>query len=287
MSCRLLILVVAIFLVGFSRPAQSAGEMVRLYDFGADEMGYLSLPDKPPVGSVLLVPEAYGSRQVVQQRCDLLAKLGYVALAVDLYNGNVSDNPLVALRMQNRLDEESAVRAVEAGLRLLHESPRYRTGKILIGVWGQNLPATVLAVANLESLMPGGLTWIEPRKLETMAEIQQIGAPLQVVMRGELDTPELDKILTRFSQSQGMAASVFRYEDKLGFMLEPSPSPSAVEAWSAVIDFWKEVVEETHAPEPVPVPVPQDSSVSEEPPSRQATEKPESGTRYVHPRLKR
>jgi len=239
---------VLVFLIGLPLPCLAAGEMVRLYDFGADEMGYLSLPEKPPVGSVLLIPEAYGSRQVVQQRCDLFAKLGYVALAVDLYNGNVSDNPLVAVRMQRRLDEELAVKAVEAGLRLLYESPRYKTGKVLIGVWGQNLPATVQAASNLENFSPSSITWIEPRELSLMAKMESIGAPLQVVMRSELDTPALDRTLLQFSRAQGMAAEVYRYEDQLGFMLEPSPSKNAVEAWSSVIDFWKEIIEGHYQP---------------------------------------
>lgn len=285
-------LLAALVLILLSPPwfsARGAGEMVRLYDFGADEMGYLALPAKPPVGSVLLVPEAYGSRQVVQQRCDLFAKLGYVALAVDLYNGSVSDNPLVALRMQNRMDEAAAVRAVEAGLRLLHESPRYKTGTVLIGVWGQNFPATLKAVANLENLVPSGITWIEPREFGVMARMEPIGAPLQVVMRRELDTPELDRVLARFGQAQGMAADVYRYEDQLGFMLEPSPSPNAVEAWSSVIDFWKGIVEGKYSPRPArTIPVPPDQN--EVPDTTQPLTEPERPSsrqnRHLHPRLR-
>lgn len=290
-----------VFLIGFPLPGFAVGEMVRLYDFGADEMGYLSLPDKPPVGSVLLVPEAYGSRQVVQQRCDLFAKLGFVALAVDLYNGNVSDNPLVALRMQNRLDEKSAIKAVEAGLRLLYESPRYKTAKVVIGVWGQNLPSTVQAVANLENFSPSCITWIEPRELQLMAEIEAIGAPLQVVMRSELDTPALDGILSHFSRTQGIAADVYRYEDHLGFMLEVSPSENAVEAWSSVIDFWKQIVDGQYQPpaamewtpeerpqvsrsEKQPAPLRSQEEVTIEPePSIQSES---SKARPLHPRLR-
>ncbi|NJK91661.1 MAG: hypothetical protein HC904_07450 [Blastochloris sp.] len=117
----------------------AAGEAVRLYDFGADEMAYLALPDTAPRGSILLIPDALGVPEVAAKRCELLAKLGFVAMTVDLYNGQRADTVEKRNRLQARLRPEAGTKTIRAALNLLTESPLYQSDRVLIGVWGANM----------------------------------------------------------------------------------------------------------------------------------------------------
>jgi carboxymethylenebutenolidase len=229
----------------FSSSAR-AGELVNLYDFGADETGYLSLPSQQPIGSILFVPDSFGERGVVRQRCDLMAKLGYVALMVDLYNGNASENPEVARRMQYRLDLAAAQAAIQAGLKLLGESPRYRTETIIVAVWGENFTVAVDAAREMETFLPSAFSWLEPKRIDDLNtnSWSDLRLPLQLILRREIETKsnEFDAVLTQFDQRRGMRTEVYTYQQPQGFLLEPKSSPEAVEAWSALIQFWKQVI---------------------------------------------
>ncbi|MDX1581039.1 MAG: dienelactone hydrolase family protein [Alphaproteobacteria bacterium] len=53
----------------------------------------LALPDVTPAPAVLLIHEWWGLNAQIKSVAAELAKLGYVALAVDLYDGKVTDKP--------------------------------------------------------------------------------------------------------------------------------------------------------------------------------------------------
>lgn len=69
---------------------------------------YLSLPDTPgPHPGVLIAPEWWGHNEYVRMRADMLAKLGYAALAMDLYGeGRVGDTPKAAAQLDGELKAE-------------------------------------------------------------------------------------------------------------------------------------------------------------------------------------
>ncbi|MEM6823369.1 MAG: dienelactone hydrolase family protein [Verrucomicrobiota bacterium] len=279
-----------------------AGETVSLYDFGADEMGYLALPKKSPEASILFVPDSYGARGVVKQRCELMAKVGCVALAVDLYNGRVASDPMIAKRMQSRLDEETAVKAVEAALRLLWESPRYRSERVIVGVWGQNVTIVMKAIRRLQGLKPTAVTWMEPTSFRNLDILLGYSFPMQIVLREEEDTREFDLFLSQFDATRGVQSEVYRFEQTRGFLLEPKSSAEAVKAWSAIIGFWKEVYErldseqeasETPAaaiatPASIPAtPVPVESLEFHSPdPISETPVNSTPGRKYSHPKLR-
>ncbi len=269
-------------------PAGRGGEMVSLYEFGADEMGYLSLPEKQPVGGILMIPDAFGPRGVVKQRCDLMAKLGYVTLVVDLYNGSASENPEVTRRLQDKVQPEAAVAAIQAGMKLLGESPRYRTGTLLLVVWGDNLSAAVQAAAGMEGLQPDAISWLEPENLGPLTVVAGSGSvaasPLQIIMRKAAAGESFDSFMARFDQLRGTSTAVHLYEKERGFLLEVESTPAGVDAWSAMIDFWQQVVERTYQAEAV---------TPREPPAAEMEgfepeEKPlsnETRSKLKHPRL--
>lgn len=76
-----------------------AGEEVKYVVDGTEFTGYLATPkhQRDNHGGVLVVHEWWGHNQYVRDRADMLADLGYVALAVDMYgSGKLADHPKTA-----------------------------------------------------------------------------------------------------------------------------------------------------------------------------------------------
>jgi dienelactone hydrolase len=82
---------------------------VHKYDGGGVRShGYLALPDKTGARpGVLVVHEAPGLDDHAKRRADMLAGLGYVALAADLYGGGVVGKGEQALKLMAPLRDDS------------------------------------------------------------------------------------------------------------------------------------------------------------------------------------
>lgn len=79
------------------------GTEVTLGAAGRSGRGYLSEPPRAGPG-VIVVHDEYGLLPHVRQRCDWLAEAGFVALAVDLYDGRIAEEPAEAERLLGQLD---------------------------------------------------------------------------------------------------------------------------------------------------------------------------------------
>lgn len=220
-----------------------AGEAVRLYEFGADEMAYLALPAQAPKGSVLLIPDALGTPEVVAARCDLLAKLGFVAMTVDFYNGQTAGTLEKGRSIQARLSAENCRKTIAAALKLLTVSPQYRSDKLVVGVWGSNmsfLREVLVVPGNQANLV--ALSWFEPEGSVLEDPFAGLPRPLQVLANngpwmGEWEKAQAARPLKR------IPADIHRYKAAPGFLLKADTDDLAAQAWVSVIEFWKEAVE--------------------------------------------
>lgn len=79
------------------------GTEVTLGAAGRSGRGYLSEPPGKGPG-VVVVHDEWGLLPHVRQRCDWLAEAGFVALAVDLFDGRTAGEPGEAARLVGRLD---------------------------------------------------------------------------------------------------------------------------------------------------------------------------------------
>ncbi|MFL6128450.1 MAG: dienelactone hydrolase family protein [Mycobacteriales bacterium] len=79
------------------------GTEVTLGAAGRSGRGYLAEPPAAGPG-VLVVHDEYGLLPHIRRRCDWLAEAGFVALAVDLYDGRVTHDPEEAGRLAGRVD---------------------------------------------------------------------------------------------------------------------------------------------------------------------------------------
>ncbi len=69
-----------------------SGEMIEFEVDGADARGYLAVPDSAGGPGVLVLQEWWGLVPQIEGVCDRLADAGFVALAPDLYHGEIAQH---------------------------------------------------------------------------------------------------------------------------------------------------------------------------------------------------
>ena len=125
--------------------APHAGRAITLSDFGAEDLGYLCVPNTPPTVGIVLVPDAYGLDDFTKHEAERLAAEGYLAVAVDIYNGRQTTDPGQIANLVANLDDASVMKTVTAGVRLFHESPKFRVGHVVMVGWGTGANYTLQA----------------------------------------------------------------------------------------------------------------------------------------------
>jgi len=121
----------------------------------------LAVPAKTPAPSVLLVHEWWGLNDQIKTMATEFAKEGFLALAVDLYEGKVASDPTTAEILMKAVDPAKATETLSAWVNWLRADSR-STGKVgtvgwcFGGGWSLNasianpVDATVIYYGNLE-----------------------------------------------------------------------------------------------------------------------------------------
>ncbi|MDX6765884.1 MAG: dienelactone hydrolase family protein [Candidatus Methylacidiphilales bacterium] len=118
-----------------AKPAPAStrtGEMIYLRDFGSDEVGFLSVPMQEPPMGLLVIPDGHGLDARTKKLCDLLAERGFLALAVDLYNGRVAADDREARTNRQGLEPKDVRKALETGLNFYAKSPRFQMSRVAV-----------------------------------------------------------------------------------------------------------------------------------------------------------
>jgi carboxymethylenebutenolidase len=155
------------------------GRMITLSDFGAEDLAYLSIPPTAPTVGLVLVPDGYGLDGFTKSEADRLAGLGYLVVAVDIYNGHQTVDPgEIANRIAN-MESASVMKTIDAGIRIFHESPKFKLDHVVAVGWG-NGARYVFQAARENKDLDGGIMFYGP--VETNVEkIGKFNAPLCAV----------------------------------------------------------------------------------------------------------
>jgi carboxymethylenebutenolidase len=122
----------ALVLAAASVVSSSAAEQAVTFKSGTDNgQGFLVTPDgKGPHPAVIVIQEWWGLDDWIKDQARALAREGYVALAVDLYRGKVTNKQEEAHQLMSGLPEDRAVRDLKGAYAYLQSHADVRKDRI-------------------------------------------------------------------------------------------------------------------------------------------------------------
>lgn len=224
-----------------------------------DAQGYLvypvsSIDSQGKLPAVVMIHEWWGLNQNIKDMANLLAKQGFVVLAADLYHGNVTDNPQVAMDLVQiaRNDQNSSVANLQAAVKYLSLAPNVDSTKIASLGWcfggGQSLQ---LALNSQEHPLAATILYYGTPLVTDKESLAKIKWPVLGIF-GDNDQaiplPEINQFRTSLNQS-GITNEIEIYKGVGHAFANPSgdnyaPKETA-DAWEKTLSFLKKYVVET------------------------------------------
>lgn len=165
--------------------------------------GYLAPPfDKGPHPAVLVLHDRFGVNRTVRAFCDSLAKAGYLAVAPDMFRGEVTADLTQAARYMELVKPDDALNAARRALAWLQKDTTVPSNRI--AVWGLDFGATAaLNLAANEPKLRGAIVWQGGTSPE-QETLRRMAAPLLAIF-ADTDVNRPRPEITMFSQQMAQA----------------------------------------------------------------------------------
>ena len=125
------LLLACLVLIALVSPVLAAEQTVSFKSGDETVNGFLVTPEgKGPFPAVIVIHEWWGLDGWVKEQARALGKEGYVALAVDLYRGKVTDKQEEAHQLMSGLPPDRAMRDLKAAFNFLASRPDVREDRI-------------------------------------------------------------------------------------------------------------------------------------------------------------
>ncbi len=207
---------------------------------GAMVAAALAVPDLTPAPAVLLVHEWWGLNDQIKSVAAGLAEAGYLALAIDLYNGKVATTSADARSYMGQVRPAPATETLTAWIDWLRRDPR-ATGRIGTVGWcfggGWSLNAALARPVQATVIYYG-------RVDKTATDLAPLGGPVLghfATRDGWID----DKMVGRFEKAMDAAGKAYEnhwYEAAHAFANPTSArydAEDAALAWRRTLAFFK------------------------------------------------
>lgn len=99
-----------------------AGESVQFEQGGVQVSGYLARPEGTPRAGMIVIQEWWGLNDDIKGIADRYAAEGYLALAPDMYHGQVTSEPDDARKMAMALERDKAAVEIDAAIAWLKQA---------------------------------------------------------------------------------------------------------------------------------------------------------------------
>jgi carboxymethylenebutenolidase len=214
------------------------GEMMKFTTLdGSEVSGYLATV-ADSTRNVVVLQEWWGLNDQIRGVCDRFAAAGFNALAPDLYNGRVTEDPDEANHMMTGLDWIGATEQdVRGAVQYLNENG----GRTAVMGFCMGGALTIMAAVKIPELDVGvcfyGIPPVEA------ADPRQIRVPLQCHFANQDDwcTPEAVDALEATLSEAAVIYELFRYDAQHGFFNEQRASVynarASQQAWERMIAF--------------------------------------------------
>lgn len=221
-----------------------SGEMITYPDRDGEELtGYLARPangDAAP--AVVVIQEWWGLNDHIKDLADRFAAEGFVALAPDLYKGNVATEPDEARKLVMELDMMEAVSEIDQAMAFLLEQDYVSGDKAgVVGFCmggGLVLQAAVLS-DRVGAAVPFYGTLLEPD------QAAQVKAPVQAHYgtADRFDLAALEEMGRIIEEETEFDSEVYTYQDAPhAFMNDTAESyrpEAAAEAWERTLEWFR------------------------------------------------
>jgi carboxymethylenebutenolidase len=205
---------------------------------GTTVRGVLALPAATPAPAMLLVHEWWGLNDSIKVMAAEFAKEGYVALACDLYKGNVASDPTAARLYMQQVDAAEATATLAAWVDWLkaHEAA---TGKVGTVGWcfggGWSLNASLARPVEATVVYYGNVA-------KSAAELAPLAGPAlgHFATRDNWITETMVGKWEDAMQAAGKTVTAHRYEADHGFANPTSArydKEDAMLAWKRTLAF--------------------------------------------------
>src|ERR1700674_3711049 len=153
------------------RAPKPTGKAIDLEVGTGTAKGYVARPNGKVQGAILVLHEYWGLNDWVKHQADLLAKDGYLALAVDLYKGKVTADPKEAVELMTDKDDKWDGEVEAAGLAWLKTNAK--GAKLATIGWcmggGESLKASLAGAKDVSAtVIYYGLPATDVEKLKTL-----------------------------------------------------------------------------------------------------------------------
>lgn len=204
-------------------------------------LGALALPPgDAPAGAVILVHEWYGLNDDMRRLAGRFAAEGFLALAVDLYDGRVATDAPEAMQLSSALKTPDAVRIIAAAAEALRALPRSNGRVAVTGfcLGGAMAIAAACGVPGLAAAVPFyGIPKAE------YVDWSRGDAPIlgHYGAKDPIIAAERPQALSHAARAAGRSFELHFYDAGHAFMREGDPSaydaPSASQAWERTVAF--------------------------------------------------
>lgn len=221
-----------------------------------DAQGYLVYPvsssdNQGKLPAVVMIHEWWGLNQNIKDMANLLAKQGFVVLAVDLYHGKVADNPQRAMELVQmaRNNQNNSIANLQGAVKYLSLAANVNSAKITSLGWcfggGQSLQ---LALNSLEHPLAATILYYGTPLVTDKQSLSKIKWPVLGIF-GDKDEAipigEVNHFRTSLNQS-GITNEIHIYKGVGHAFANPSgdnyaPKETA-DAWQKTLSFLKKYV---------------------------------------------
>lgn len=205
--------------------------------------GYLALPEWTPAPGIVVIQEWWGIDPHIRSVVDRFAEAGFVALAPDLYHGQVADEPDEARKLAMDLDRPRAMTEINGAADYLRGRPDVAGERV--GVVGFCMGGGLVGYLACTSDRFGAAVVFYGSPPQPLDLAHQLACPL-LGLYGGADRGILPEAVEQFGQALGASGQPFELHTYPGaphaFFNDTRPSyrpEAAADAWQRTLDFFR------------------------------------------------
>ena len=219
-----------------------AGQMIEFESNGGTASGYLSAPESGEGPGVVVIQEWWGLVPHIKDVADRFAAEGFVALAPDLYHGDVARSPDEAGKMMMALNIPQTEKDLRGAIQYLLDNEA-TTGD-LVGTVGFCMGGALSLYAASKNRQVGACVVFYGIHPKVSPDFDNLRAPVLGIFAGKDDfvTPDVVRALAETMREHGKSIETHNYPDSdHAFFNDTRPEvydpDASADAWRRTIEF--------------------------------------------------